>query len=51
MPEATFRSARVRLELLSQERSGLSVFLLASGFVKEEEVAAGKDVIDVVLVD
>ena len=51
MPEAAFGSARVRFQLFAQKRGGFAIFFLARDFVKEEEIAAGEDVIDVVFVD
>ena len=51
VPEAAFGSARMCLQLFAEEGGGFPVFFLAGGFVKEEEIAAGKNVIDVVLVE
>ena len=39
------------LELLSQKRSGFSVFLLAGHFVKHQEISSSQNVVDVVFLD
>src|SRR6185369_7119048 len=49
VPETAFRSARMRLQLLAEESSSLSIFLLAGSVVKKEQIAAWKKVVDVVI--
>src|SRR6185503_2295005 len=51
VPEASSRRARVSLQLLAQERRGFAVLLLLRFLVKQQQNAAGKNMIDVVLVD
>src|SRR4051812_27523095 len=49
MPEAAFMGARVRLQLLAQERGSLPVLLLTRHPVEREQASARENVVKVVV--
>src|SRR5688500_20381073 len=51
MPEATFRRAWVRFQLLPKKRGGFAILLLLRFLVEHEQISSGEHVIDVVLID